>query len=76
MSDDLPTIKVTALVDAVVNSLSDGQAGSRADLHLAILHHSVMEIVRAGDESPAGPNPIKAKVSEALLGILDAVFPL
>jgi hypothetical protein len=40
MSMNSREITVTAWVDAVINSLGDGQAWSRTDLHIAILNHS------------------------------------
>ncbi|WP_419316798.1 hypothetical protein ACN2C7_10090 [Caulobacter sp. ErkDOM-E] len=73
MDRDAPAIRVTALIDAVVDSVSGGERQSRVDVHIAIFNHSMLEIVRASEEASERADA-RQRVLNALVGVIDDVL--
>ncbi|PIB92290.1 hypothetical protein [Caulobacter sp. FWC2] len=49
---EAPAIRVTSLIDAVVESIGGADQRSRVDVHIAIFNHAMLEIVRASEGAP------------------------
>lgn len=70
MVREAPAIKVTALIDAVVDSIGGVDQRSRVDVHIAIFNHSMLEIVRASEQAPERANA-RDRILTALAGVID-----
>jgi hypothetical protein len=74
MDSEPPSIKVTALIDAVVDSISAGENHARVDVHIAIFNHAMLEIVRAS-ELASERATARRRILTALTGVIDTVLP-
>lgn len=64
-----PAIRVTALIDAVVDSVGGADQRERVDVHLAIFNHSMQAIVRASNKAPE-----RARARDRILAALARVI--
>jgi hypothetical protein len=65
-----PSIRVTALIDAVVDSVGGADQRKRVDVHLAIFSHSMQAIVLASEKAPERARA-RGRILAALSRVID-----
>jgi len=71
---EAPAIRVTSLIDAVVDSIGGTDQRSRVDVHIAIFNHAMLEIVRASEAAPERAYA-RDRILDALTRVIDETLP-